>query len=186
MGRVSAPRESRPDLAPLLDALQRAGSTEEPNEDIPGLTILHHGLQCAVLLRSACPGDPELQLAGLLHDLGHVVAPGRPEDHGSVGAAFVRPLLGARVAALIEAHVPAKRYLVTTDRSYPERLSRGSLRTLTVQGERMTADEMAEFRAGPHADAALRLRMADEAAKDPAAEVPDLDWWMPPLLAAVG
>ncbi len=182
---MSAPGD-RTGLAPLVETLRRAGSTEEPNEDIPGLTILHHGLQCAAILRSACPDDPELQLAGLLHDVGHVVAPGRPEDHGSVGAAFLRPLFGARVAALIEAHVPAKRYLVTTDRSYSERLSRGSLRTLTVQGELMTADEMREFRAGAHAEAALRLRTADEAAKDPTAEVPGLDSWMPLLLAAVG
>ena len=35
-----------------------------------------------------------------------------------LGAETVRRLLGERVAGLVEAHVPAKRYLVTTDASY--------------------------------------------------------------------
>jgi predicted HD phosphohydrolase len=127
-----------------------------------------------------------LHLAGLLHDVGHVLEPGRDEAHGRVGAAYVRPVLGDRVAALIEAHVPAKRYLVTVDASYRHQLSTGSVRTLTSQGESMSVEEQDVFRAGPHADAAIRLRRADEAAKDPSANVPDLDAWLPTLLAVAG
>jgi predicted HD phosphohydrolase len=172
-----------PDVGSLVEVLRRAGAVEEPNEDIVGLTILHHGLQCAALLARSDPDDPELHLAGLLHDVGHVLQPGRDEAHGRIGADFVRPVLGDRVAGLIEAHVPAKRYLVTVDAAYRSQLSIGSVRTLTAQGESMSADEQEAFRAGPHA---LRLRQADEAAKDPSASVPDLDTWLATLLAVAG
>ena len=90
------------------------------------------------------------------------------------------------MATLIEAHVPAKRYLVTTDRSYRERLSEGSVRTLMIQGQDMTDDELESFRASPHAEAALALRRADEKAKDPAASVPDLASWLPTLIVVAG
>jgi predicted HD phosphohydrolase len=159
---------------------------EEPNEDIGGLTILHHGLQCAAHLRRSHPEDRELQVAGLLHDVGHALAPGQDASHGVVGGDFVRPVLGERVAALIEAHVPAKRYLVTVDESYRARLSVGSIRTLASQGETMTAEEVAAFRARPHAEAAVQLRLADEASKDPAADVPELAAWLPTLMSVPG
>jgi predicted HD phosphohydrolase len=183
---MSEALEQTPDVGALVEVLRRAGTVEEPNEDIVGLTILHHGLQCAIILARSDPDDPELHLAGLLHDVGHVLEPGRDEAHGRVGAAYVRPVLGDRVAALIEAHVPAKRYLVTVDASYRRQLSAGSIRTLTSQGESMSVEEQDVFRAGPHADAAIRLRRADEAAKDPSANVPDLDAWLPTLLAVAG
>ena len=150
------------------------------------MTILHHGLQCAAWLQSSEPDDGELQLAGLLHDVGHILAPGHEEAHGAMGAAYVRPVLGDRVAALIEAHVPAKRYLVTVDGSYRSQLSDGSIRTLVVQGDAMSDDEVEAFRATPFAEAAVQLRRADEAAKDPSAQVADLTSWLPALAAAAG
>ncbi len=157
--------------------LETTASVEEPNEDIAGLSILHHGLQCADLLAETDPDDPELQVAGLLHDVGHVLAPGREDVHGAVGADAVRPLLGERVAALIDGHVPAKRYLVTVDPDYRSRLSPGSRRTLELQGETMTGAEAAAFSRSPHFEGAVRLRRADEQAKDPGASVSALDSW---------
>jgi predicted HD phosphohydrolase len=183
---MSQTPDSRPDLSAVVDLLQRAGSVEEPNEDIRGLTILHHGLQCAAWLRRTEPDDFGLQLAGLLHDVGHILAPGHEDAHGAVGATYVRPVLGDRVAALIEAHVPAKRYLVTVDGSYRSQLSEGSVRTLILQGDAMSDDEVEAFRAAPYAEAAVQLRRADEAAKDPGAEVDDLAAWLPTLVAAAG
>ena len=89
-------------VATVVARLQRSSGVEEPNEEIPGLTILHHGLQCAAHLRSSHPGDAELQVAGLLHDVGHLLAPGHEDVHGLVGADYVRPVFGERVAALVE------------------------------------------------------------------------------------
>jgi predicted HD phosphohydrolase len=173
-----------PAVGAIVELLRQAGSVEEPNEDIGGLTVLHHGLQCAARLALTDPDDPELQLAGLLHDVGHVLEPGHDEAHGIIGADFVRPVLGERVAALIEGHVPAKRYLVTVDGSYRRQLSTGSVRTLASQGESMTDDEVEAFRTGPHAEAAIRLRRADELAKDPSARFPDLHTWLPMVTGA--
>jgi predicted HD phosphohydrolase len=173
-----------PSLDALVALLTIAGTREEPNEEIPGLTVLHHGLQCASLLAASDPDDTELQLAGLLHDVGHILAPGREAEHGRVAADFVGPVLGERVAAIIEGHVPAKRYLVTVDNAYSSLLSEGSVRTLEAQGGSMDRTEVARFRASPHADGAVRLRRADEAAKDPTAEVPPLEAWLPSLKLA--
>jgi predicted HD phosphohydrolase len=48
----------------------------------------------------------------------------------------------------------------------------------------MDRTEVSRFRASPHADGAVRLRRADEAAKDPTAEVPPLEAWLPSLKLA--
>ena len=186
IGAMRDIREVRSDLESMVALLDAAGALEEPNEDIVGLTILHHGLQCADVLRRTDPEDLELQLAGLLHDVGHVLAPGCEDAHGEVGAAYVRPVLGDRVASLIGVHVPAKRYLVTTDDSYRGRLSTGSTRTLAVQGDAMADAELAAFRTHRYARAAVRLRRADDQAKDPTAIVPDLAAWLPGLERMAG
>jgi predicted HD phosphohydrolase len=141
---------------------------------------LQHALQCAAVLRAG-GADDELVAAGLVHDVGHLLPGGfHTDDHETVGAAAVRPLLGDRVARLVELHVPAKRWLVSVG---THDLSPGSALSLEVQGGRMSDEERAAFEADPlHADA-VRLRRADEAAKDgskPAAAA-ELRAWRPLL-----
>ena len=161
------------DLASLMARLEAMGGTV--SDEDPGLTELDHGLQCAFELSQAVPEDVELQVAGLVHDIGHGLGPIR--DHGEVGGAAVRGLLGDRVAELVRLHIPAKRYLVTTDPAYRARLSPDSVRTLALQGGDLTPAEVAAFEAWPHWRAALVLRVADEAAKVPGRAVPGLDHW---------
>jgi len=163
-------------LPELLELL--ASMASEPSEETEGLSELDHGLQCAFELARVRP-DPELQLAGLVHDIGHRFGP--DEDHGRLGAERVRGLLGDRVAGLVEAHVPAKRYLVATDASYRARLSPESTRTLAVQGGALGADELSSFMSCPYAADAVALRRADDAAKVPGAPVATLDSWVPML-----
>lgn len=138
--------------------------------------LLAHGLQCADVLRSAYPDDLGLQLAGLVHDVGHAVE--GAGDHASAGAFVVRPLLGARVAGLVALHVEAKRYLAATE---DYEFSVASRLSLARQGSAMTDDEAAAFRAHPLAEAAIALRRADEEAKVVGREVPGLDTWAPRL-----
>jgi predicted HD phosphohydrolase len=164
-------------LPELLDLL--ASMASESSEETAGLSDLDHGLQCAFELARARPDDPELQLAGLVHDIGHRFGP--DEDHGVLGAERVRELLGDRVAGLVEAHVPAKRYLVTTDASYRSQLSAESTRTLAVQGGVLGADELSSFMSCRYAADALELRRADDAAKVPGRSVTTLDHWVPVL-----
>lgn len=168
------------DLADVVALMEEAGSREEPNEDIAGFTILDHGLQCAALLQRDHPHDLELHVAGLLHDVGHLLT-SDPEQHGTAAAAYLRPIVGPRVAVLVEGHVPAKRYLVAEDAGYLAELSTGSCRTLEVQGGAMTPEEARVFEATVHFEALVALRHADESAKDPAAIAPTLESWLPVL-----
>ena len=143
------------------------------------IDILAHSLQCAFELEQLAPDDTELQVAGLVHDLGHVLGDFHTVDHGEVGAAWIEPLLGERVARLTVLHVPAKRYLVATDADYAAELSDGSALSLELQGGTMTPAEATDFAADPHGPDAARLRRADEAAKVVGREVPGLDHWAP-------
>ena len=163
------------------------GCAKPGNEQGESLDQLAHGLQCGHELAVEFPGDIELQVAGLIHDIGHALMPrgGEVDDvqhdliHGIVAGDAVRDLLGDRVAELVELHVPAKRYLVTVESSYGGVLSKMSAVTLANQGGPMTNEEVEEFEALPELDAAVALRRADEAAKVPGRDVPGLDHWRP-------
>ena len=139
---------------------------------------LDHGLQCAALLEISDPSDIELQVAGLIHDLAHPWdGPGQPR-HATMGADAVRTILGERVAALIEGHVPAKRFLVTTQPEYRDLLSPDSVMTLEAQGGDLSLQEVVDFQSNPWWEAMVALRIADEGAKDPNAVVPELEHWI--------
>jgi predicted HD phosphohydrolase len=152
--------------------------------DEPALDALAHALQCGAWLRAAHPEDPELAVAGLVHDISDIADPDDHRDHEGRGARLVAPLLGARVARLVGAHVAAKRYLVATDAAYHAQLSERSVETLAAQGGALDDEELAALATDPDLDAILALRRADERAKDPAARVAGLDSWRD-LLARV-
>jgi len=157
-----------------LVALLARGATIRDEPEIDGLA---HALQCGALLRAEHPDDPELAVAGLVHDIADVVYPDDHTDHDRRGAALVGDLLGPRIAHLVGAHVVAKRYLVTIDPAYRSRLSLRSVETLAVQGDALPEAERAALGADPDLAAILELRRADERAKDPTAQVPGLDAW---------
>ncbi|MEV6213484.1 HD domain-containing protein [Nocardia sp. NPDC051833] len=160
-------------LARCADAWDTADRTGDP------VDILDHDRQCAELLRRDHPADEELQVAGLVHDIGHVLVPGDDAGHGRHGADAVRALLGERVARLVELHVVAKRFLVATDPVHAAGLSASSLRTLIAQGGPMSPEEARAFRADPNFAAALALRRADDAGKVVGLSVAPLREWRP-------
>ncbi|QIN81324.1 HD domain-containing protein [Rubrobacter tropicus] len=143
---------------------------------------LQHALQCADLAR-CCGHGPEVVVAALLHDVGRSPVALRDlraagvtgGEHGALAGAWLRPLVGERVAWLAEQHVPAKRYLVATDPSYERSLSGTSRRTLEVQGGPMSPEEVAGFEGNPGWRDAAELRRWDDLAKDPDAETPPLE-----------
>jgi predicted HD phosphohydrolase len=171
------------DLASVDDLLalvaRGAGVYDEP--EIDGL---FHALQCAANLSASHPDDPDLIVAGLVHDIADIAFPHDHGDHAARGATLVEPLLGARVARLVGGHVVAKRFLVATDPGYRARLSPRSIETLQLQGDALDASEIAALASDPDLEAILALRRADEAAKDPSARPVALDTWRP-LLAQV-
>lgn len=143
---------------------------------------LEHCLQCAA--RAAAVGaTPQEILAALFHDVGHLIAPPNAAqmdglgivDHEGIGARALAQLgFDATVCALVGAHVQAKRYLAKRKAGYLERLSQASLGTLQFQGGPMSEAEARAFEDDPLAAAKIRLRMWDEAAKEPNADVPSL------------
>jgi predicted HD phosphohydrolase len=164
-------------VSDLLALLARGDTVR----DEPTLDGLAHALQCGAILRVEHPRDPELAVAGLVHDIADIAYPDDHTDHDRRGAELVGPLFGPRVAKLVGAHVIAKRYLVTNDPGYRRRLSARSAETLAIQGDALADAEMAALAADPDLGAILDLRRADERAKDPEALVSGLESWRPLL-----
>lgn len=114
-----------------------------------------HALRTAALLRRSHPADKELQLAGLLHDIGRMLRPGDGARHAVLAAEAVRPLLGDRVARLVRLQAA------------PAAASGGADR----------ADEDAEA----EAEAVATLRQAREAAGASGPDAGVLEDWRPLL-----
>lgn len=159
------------DLLPEVAALFDKWGTNRYDEQV---SQLEHAVQCARLARDA-GADDELIVAALLHDVGHLlelerqsgqVNLGRNDAHEASGAAYLARFFGPGVTAPIALHVEAKRYLCTVEESYFHSLSVGSVRSLEVQGGRMSPDEVEWFRSHPSAERAVTLRRWDEAGKD--------------------
>ncbi|MCF3136387.1 HD domain-containing protein [Streptomyces olivochromogenes] len=162
-------------LMAALHACRDAWDTPDRTGD--PVDLHDHGLQTARLLERAHPEDYELQVAGLVHDLGHLLYPGDDAGHADHAAQALRPLLGERAARLVALHVPAKRYLVATA---PDRaLSPQSALTLEAQGGAMTPAEVEEFRRDPLFSAAVALREADDAGKVVGLRTGTMEDWRP-------
>ncbi|HEX4493230.1 MAG TPA: HD domain-containing protein [Acidimicrobiia bacterium] len=157
-----------------LFAVLAASTAHADEEDVD---LLAHALQCATGLRASAPDDVELQVAGLVHDIGTALVPDAPDVHARIGADAVRTLLGARVARLVAGHAEAKRYLVSVDTAYRDALSARSVVTLAAQGGPLDERAAAAFARGRDADALVALRRADDAAKVPGADAGTLDAW---------
>ncbi|MDQ1534143.1 MAG: hypothetical protein QOF28_1904 [Actinomycetota bacterium] len=166
----------------LFDVLF-ASSVHADEEDVD---LLAHALQCGEHLREAAPGDVELQIAGLVHDIGTALVPDAPDRHARIGADALRGLLGPRVARLVAGHAEAKRYLVAVDASYRDALSARSVVTLAAQGGPLEPRAAEAFARGRDAEALVALRYADDAAKVPGATVSGLDSWRPAIAALIG
>jgi len=141
-------------------------------------THLDHALQTAAVLRQEFPDDIELAVAGLVHDIGHLLPGVGDAEHAEVGAESVRVALGERVAGPVGLHVEAKRYLVARQEAYAQELASDSVASLALQGGPMSAEEQQYFERLPHARRALDLRRADERGKVDGLEVAGLGEWM--------
>ena len=146
---------------------------------------LQHALQAAALAeRTGEP--PSIIAAALLHDIGHMIhdlgddpaRAGIDDLHEQRGAAWLARHFGPEVVEPVRLHVPAKRYLCANEPSYFAKLSEDSVRSLELQGGAMSKVEAEAFSMTTHADAAIRLRRLDEAAKDPSIATPPLQHFM--------
>jgi phosphonate degradation associated HDIG domain protein len=174
-----------PRLAQIADLLEHRALGRYGLHDV---TQKQHALQAALLAEQAGE-EPALIAAALLHDIGHLVhdlgenpaAEGVDDRHEEVGRGFLTALFGLEVTEPVRLHVAAKRYLCATEPGYFERLAPDSVLSLSLQGGPMSEAEAAGFRALPHAEAAVRLRRYDEAAKVKDLPTPPVAHFLPHL-----
>ena len=147
------------------------------------VTQLEHALQCAALAKQQ-DASPTLVTGALLHDIGHIILDEHSAreafldtdlSHEEVGAQYLEPFFPEAVTTPIRLHVPAKRYLCTTDASYHDGLSEASKRSLKVQGGVMSDAEREAFEQIPHFRDALTLRRWDDLAKVKGLEIAGLE-----------
>ncbi len=147
------------------------------------VTQLEHALQCAALAKQN-DAVPTLITSALLHDIGHIILDEHNADvafldtdlnHEEIGAQYLEPFFPDAVTTPIRLHVPAKRYLCTTDTTYYDGLSEASKRSLKVQGGVLSGEEREAFEQIPHYREALTLRRWDDLAKEKGLETPRLE-----------
>ena len=137
------------------------------------VTQLEHALQCAALAKEK-NASPTLITGALLHDIGHIILDEHNAreaflntdlTHEEVGAQYMELFFPEAVTIPIRLHVPAKRYLCTTDASYYDGLSEASKRSLKLQGGTMSDGERKAFEQIPYFEDGLVLRRWDDLAK---------------------
>jgi phosphonate degradation associated HDIG domain protein len=158
------------------------------DEDYIGEPVsqLEHMSQAAALAEEE-GYDDEVILAAFFHDIGHLCADAGEAgsmngmgnvDHEKLGADYLLERgFSERLAALVQAHVIAKRYLTYRYPEYYNKLSPASKVTLDFQGGVMSAAEAEEFELNPDAELIIRLRYWDDMAKEmniPVDNVPHL------------
>ena len=163
----------------LFDYMERRGQSFYDEV----VTQLEHALQCAALARQN-EASSTLITGALLHDIGHIILDEHNADkafldmdlnHEAVGAQYLVPFFPEAVTTPIRLHVPAKRYLCTTDPSYHDGLSEASKRSLIVQGGVMSDKEREAFEQIPHFEDGLTLRRWDDLAKVKGLEISGLE-----------
>lgn len=160
--------------ATIEDAFAILAASDDREYIGEAVSQLEHALQAAHFARQA-DKDPEVVLACLFHDIGHLCAPAdAPEmdglgvmDHEDIGARFLLSCgFSERLAELVRGHVQAKRYLVAKKKGYRAQVSAASQGTLEFQGGPMDEDEMRSFEEDPLFREKVFVRVCDERAKD--------------------
>src|SRR6187402_242469 len=137
----------------VLLLYQRFGNENYIGEPV---SQIEHMCQCAQLAEEG-GFDDEVILAAFFHDIGHLLEHVMPAgqmdgfgviDHEKMGAEYLRQKgFSERIAKLVAAHVPAKRYLTFKYPEYYAQLSEASKRTLEFQGGVMCKEEAEDFEA---------------------------------------
>jgi [1-hydroxy-2-(trimethylamino)ethyl]phosphonate dioxygenase len=163
----------------ILAIFQSRGSGAYFGESV---SMTEHALQAAYFAQTAA-ASPELIIAALLHDIGHLVDDVSNDiadwtvdaHHERIGSHWLAKRFRPEVSEPVRLHVPAKRYLLATNANYFAQLSPASVITLKLQGGPMPAPEVAEFETEPFYKDAVRVRQWDDQGKVAGLKTPGLD-----------
>jgi len=159
-------------LSELIELYNVYGSSNYLGEKI---SQLDHAVECALLAQKN-KWRPAMIMSAFFHDIAQLPVSHLFTDdtggygsktHAIRGANFLRKQgFSEDVCMPIELHVTAKRYLVTVDATYREKLSEASTHTLLYQGGLMSEDEIHEFQNHPYFRESIVLRTFDDQAKN--------------------
>ena len=171
----------------IAGLFERRGPLLYPGEPV---TQLEHALQCARLAEEA-DSPPELIVACLLHDLGHLLAASRmglpfaraEEAHAFVAACALSDLFPAAVVNPIRLHGEAKRYLSRADPDYEATLSPGGRAALAREGGALSEAGAQSFLRERYSEDAVLLARFDDAARAPQAHTRRFEHYIPLMRA---
>ena len=168
------------DITACLDLYRNHGDADYIGEEV---SQLQHALQCAHQAKEQYPNYPEVILGAFFHDIGHLIAldDGKTidmvfknismdglglEKHEQIGGDFL-DIMGFpdTVGDLARNHILAKRYMITTDKSYYDNLSEASKQTFWKQGGYLDKDLCDAFLNDPNHQIYLECRLWDDMAK---------------------
>ena len=133
-------------------------------------------------------GESDITIVStLLHDIGHFtsefgmfkMSDTSDKFHENSGAEVLKRFFPKLVTDCVQFHVAAKRYLCATDPSYMDRLSKASIHSLHLQGGPMNTAEIIEFEKNPYLNEILKVRLFDDAGKDPEMKTPPFSYYAP-------
>ena len=173
----------KPNLKQIITMLSTKGYAQYGTEAV---SQLEHALQCATLAEKD-NSTPQLIIASLLHDCGHLVhnlgeyaaEKGIDDRHEYRALSYLNKIFSPAVTEPIRMHVNAKRYLCAVDSNYWDSLSPTSKTSLELQGGIYSKMEAEKFITQPYAEDAIKLRIWDDLAKVKDFKTPGLDYFVP-------
>lgn len=152
------------------------------------VTQFEHAMQCFMLaddflkknnedkyLKTVTPY--EIKLGAFLHDIGHLLCYEHDTtlkqmgdygvmEHEIVGFNYLKQLgISMNICNLVKNHINTKRYLISKDNNYYDKLSEASKNTFKFQGGIMSENEMIEFENDSLFYWNMKLREWDDKAK---------------------
>ena len=159
------------------------------SEDYIGENVsqIEHMIQAAMLAEQDSQ-KPEIVIALFLHDIGHLLDHDNKKksrmgnygvvSHESIGKKFLEDIgIPYPIPDLVCNHVISKRYLVSTDINYYNKLSDASKETFKQQGKYLSKKEISEFEKNPLHEDSLCVRYYDDRAKVPGLNINSLDYY---------
>ena len=168
----------------IFEYYKKFGSADYIGEPV---SQIEHMVQAAMLAEDDGQ-PPEVILAALFHDIGHLIQIECSEtermgkygvkNHELIAGKFLRDLgIPEPIPSLAENHVKVKKYRTFKDPIYYEKLSEGSKKSLEFQGGPMTADEARAFEKDKLFELSLKLRDYDDGAKIKDKEIKPIEYY---------